>query len=146
VRANALALPLDRYYLGFVSYNGEEYPGRHEPLVSAELFARVQAVLDERLPRAGERQRWHHHYLKGSLWCGQCHDRGVEARLLLTKVKGHGGEYWYFFCSACQDHACDAPYIRIEDAEAGVLRHYVSLRLPDGFALRVREVLSATLG
>jgi site-specific DNA recombinase len=63
----------------------------------------------------------------------------------LTKVKGHGGEYWYFFCSARQQHECDAPYIRIEDAESGVLRHYASLRLPDGFAARVREVLAATL-
>jgi site-specific DNA recombinase len=69
----------------------------------------------------------------------------VESRLLLTKVKGHGGEYRYFFCAARQDHACDAPYIRIEDAEAGVLRHYASLRLPEGFAARVREVLAATL-
>jgi site-specific DNA recombinase len=135
----------DRYYLGFVSYKGEEYQGRHEPLVRAQLFAKVQAVLDERLPKAGERQRRHHHYLKGSLWCGRCHDRGVEARLMLTKVKGHGGEYWYFFCSARQHHACDAPYIRIEDAEAAVLRHYASLRLPDGFAARVREVLEETL-
>ena len=40
----------DRYYLGFVSYKGEEYPGRHEPLVTPELFARVQAVLDSQPP------------------------------------------------------------------------------------------------
>jgi site-specific DNA recombinase len=146
ISANYLGRMLrDRYYVGLINYDGEEYPGRHEPLVSAELFARVQAVLDERLPKAGERQRRHHHYLKGSLWCGRCHDKGVESRLLLTKVKGHGGEYWYFFCSARQEHACDAPYIRIEDAEAGVLRHYVSLRLPNGFADRVREVLTDTL-
>jgi site-specific DNA recombinase len=146
VSAKYLARVLrDRYYIGFVSYQGEEYQGRHEPLVTAELFARVQAVLDERLPKAGERQRRHHHYLKGSLWCGRCHDKGVESRLVLTKVKGNGGEYWYFFCTARQDHECDAPYIRVEDAEAGVLRHYASLRLPDGFASRVRQVLSATL-
>jgi hypothetical protein len=44
-----------------------------------------------------------------------------------------------------QDHDCDAPFIRIEDAEAGVLRDYASLVLPDGFAERVREVLEATL-
>jgi site-specific DNA recombinase len=135
----------DRYYLGFVNYKGEEYQGRHEPLVSVELFAKVQAVLDERLPKKGSRQRRHYHYLKGSLWCGQCYDRGVESRLLLLKGTGHGGEYWYYFCAARQVHGCDAPFIRVEDAEAGVLRHYASLRLPDGFADRVREVLAATL-
>ena len=147
ISANYLSRMLrDRYYLGFVTYDGEEYPGRHQPLVSAERFAKVQAVLDERLPKKGSRQRRHHHYLKGHLWCGRCHDRGVESRLLLIKGKGrHGGEWWYFFCSARQDHDCDAPSIRIEDAEAAVIRHYASLRLPDGFAARVCEVLSATL-
>ena len=53
-RANRAAGPIssnylsrmlrDRYYLGVIEYNGEEFPGRHEPLVSAELFAKVQAV------------------------------------------------------------------------------------------------------
>ena len=60
-------------------------------------------------------------------------------------VTGRGGEYRYFMCRGRQDHACDAPYIRIEDAEAAVLRHYATLRLPDGFADRVRQVLEATL-
>jgi hypothetical protein len=41
----------DRDYLGFIDYNGEEFPRRHEPLVTAELFAKVQSVLDERLPK-----------------------------------------------------------------------------------------------
>jgi site-specific DNA recombinase len=45
-----------RYYLGFVSYNGVEYRGRHEPLVSAALFAKMQAALDERLPKACSRE------------------------------------------------------------------------------------------
>jgi len=45
-----------------------------------------------------------------------------------------------------QDHDCDAPFIRRDDAQrAGVLRDYASLVLPDGFAERVREVLEATL-
>jgi len=70
----------------------------------------------------------------------------MESRLILTKAIGrHGGEYWYFLCSARQDRDCDAPLICIEDAEQAVLRHYVSLRLPDGFAERVREVLAFTL-
>ena len=41
----------DRYYLGFINYEGEEYQGRPEPLVSADLFTKVQAMLDERPKR-----------------------------------------------------------------------------------------------
>ena len=66
--------------------------------------------------------------------------------LLLTRARGHGGEYWYFVCTARQDRACGSPYVRIEDAEAAVLQHYMTLRLPGGFAARVCEVLKATLG
>lgn len=36
--------------------------------------------------------------------------------------------------------------MRIEDAEAAVLQHHMTLRLPGGFAARVCEVLKATLG
>jgi hypothetical protein len=42
------AMLQDRYYLGFVNYRGEEIPGRHEPLVSPELFDRVAAVQSTR--------------------------------------------------------------------------------------------------
>ncbi len=35
-----------RYYIGKVIYKGIEYQGRHEPLISEELFDRVQRVLD----------------------------------------------------------------------------------------------------
>jgi hypothetical protein len=117
------ALRNDRYYLGSVTYNGEEFPGRHEPLVTAELFGRVQPVLDGRLAKTGERQRTHHHYLKSTLWCGRCHDQGRESPMLLTRAKGRGGEYWSYFCIARRDRDCDAPYLRLEDAEAAVLLH-----------------------
>jgi site-specific DNA recombinase len=65
--------------------------------------------------------------------------------MILTRAKGHGGDYWYYFCSACEHPACDAPYLRVEDAEAAVLRHYATLRLPDGLATRIRAVLVLTL-
>jgi site-specific DNA recombinase len=70
----------------------------------------------------------------------------VEARLIFTKARGrHGGEFWYFFCTARRREACDAPYIRMDEAEAAVLRPYASLWLPEGFEERVREILAATL-
>ena len=38
-----------------------------------------------------ERDRKHHHYLKGSLFCGRC-----GARMGLAWAKGNGGRYPYF--------------------------------------------------
>jgi site-specific DNA recombinase len=58
----------DRYYLGYVTYKDQEYPGRHEPLVSVELFDQVQEMLTAR-GGTGTRERIHHHYLKGTVWC-----------------------------------------------------------------------------
>ncbi|HXC76970.1 MAG TPA: recombinase family protein, partial [Candidatus Acidoferrum sp.] len=136
----------DRYYLGLIVHNGEEYPGRHEPLVTRELFARVQAVLDGRLAKIGERQRKHHHYLKSLLWCQRCRDKGFQSRLILMRGKGrHGGEYWYFLCSRRQDRLCDGPYVRVEDAEIGVLNHYATLKLSADLSSRIRSVLQSAL-
>src|SRR2546425_9643956 len=83
----------DRYYIGYVTYKGVEYKGRHEPIISERLFDTVQRVLDSH-QGSGVRQRSHHHYLKGWLWCNRCGKRFVVQRTL-----GHpGGEYYYFFC------------------------------------------------
>jgi site-specific DNA recombinase len=135
----------DRYYLGIVTYQGEEYPGRHEALVTQELFDRVQSVLDSH-NAAGVRQRSHRHHLKGSLWCGRCHDQGREARMIFQRaVRRHGGIYWYFFCINRHSHSCDAPYLQADDLEEAVLPHYGTLILPKGFAERVRAKLDEVM-
>jgi len=63
------------YYIGYVTYKGQQYPGRHEPLIDKDLFAAVQAIAKTR-GTTSERYRTHDHVLKGLLWCGECHDRG----------------------------------------------------------------------
>jgi hypothetical protein len=63
--------------------------GRHESLISEDLFDQVQTILDERGGN-GERQRRHHHYLKGTLWCGRCHDEGVASRMIMQWANGNG--------------------------------------------------------
>jgi len=39
------AMLANRYYCGFVTFRGEEYEGRHEPLISVELFTKVKQVM-----------------------------------------------------------------------------------------------------
>ena len=82
----------DRYYIGKLVYKGIEYQGRHDPLVSEELFDRVQRVLDAH-SGSGVRQRQHPHYLKGVVWCGRC-----KHRFTIMPGRGNGGTYFYFLC------------------------------------------------
>jgi hypothetical protein len=135
----------DRYYLGVVTFENEEYEGRHEALVSPELFNAVQVVLDGRQAKIGQRERKHDHYLKSIVWCGKCHERGVDSRLLYTRTVGHGGEYWYFRCAARQSRQCDAPHLRAEDVEAAVIRHYATLRVSPDYSSRTRSLLRSTV-
>lgn len=45
-----------RNYIGFLKWGGVEYKGRHEPLVSIETFATVQAIMSSRV-QSTERSR-----------------------------------------------------------------------------------------
>ena len=53
----------ERYYLGHVEYDGIEYEGRHEALITEDLFQRAQRVFDTH-GGTGTRQRNHNHYLR----------------------------------------------------------------------------------
>jgi hypothetical protein len=76
-------------YAGVVLWKGVEREGIHTPLVSRELFDRVQGVLDAH-STGGERSWKHDHFLKGTLVCAEC-----GSALYYTVAKGRFG---YFRC------------------------------------------------
>ncbi len=72
------------FYIGMMRYKGELYEGKHEPLVSRELFERVQKMLHQR-SRTQERPRdGDPCYFTGMIKCGSC-GSGVTAQ----RQKGH---------------------------------------------------------
>jgi site-specific DNA recombinase len=129
----------NRYYLGIVTFRGVQYQGRHERLVSQELFDLVQEVL--RLHgRSGERDRTHHHYLKGTLYCDSC-----GGRLTLTNAKG---KYLYFFCIGRQMKraGCSQRYVLASEIEVAVGDFYTTnVRLDEEDCRAIREGLRAFL-
>ena len=130
----------DRYYLGYVTFEGIEYKGRHEPLISPELFDRVQRILDSH-SGSGARYRTHNHYLKGLLYCGRC-----KCRLIVMPGRGNGGTYYYFFCRGRQQGLCDLPYIPIEVLEEAVVRYYGdAVTLPAEWLAQVSAGLDAAV-
>ncbi len=122
----------DPYYLGMVTFKGHVYPGRHEALITPDLFNRVQQVIDARVKR-GQRDRVHNHFARGMLHCGRCHDVGREHRLIFAEAKNHASQiYEYFLCRGRQDGLCDLPYLPTAELERSLTREFASLRLsPD---------------
>ena len=119
---NVHHLLVNRVYVGLVVYKGAEYPGTHEPLVSVETFARVQAILESRA-QSREKPSKHTHYLKGSLFCKRCGSK-------LGFVRAKGGRYDYFFCWSRHRHiGCDLPYIPAEIVEGQVEACYEPVQI-----------------
>jgi site-specific DNA recombinase len=115
----------DRYYLGTITYDGVEYPGRHEALTTPDLFERVQKILYvER--GAGTRERVHDHYLKGTVWCARC-----KRRLILRpSTSKTGNRYFYYICRGVQEHDCDLPSLPVAKVEKAVTDHYTRVTIP----------------
>src|SRR5690606_29837369 len=80
-----------RFYLGFVRYAGEEFPGRHEAILDEELFERVQARRGA--PRQQRSVAAGRGILQGRISCGHCgtalqSDRGHRGRPLYRERHG----------------------------------------------------------
>jgi site-specific DNA recombinase len=129
------------YYMGMVPYRGVIYAGKHEPLATPEIWHEVQKILSAK-HLAGEKDREHPHYLKGSIYCGQC-----GARLIVNYAKGNGGSYPYFVCGGRQRDpaSCKFRAMRIEQVEAAVAAYYATVQLPEDEVARLRAFLDQEL-
>ena len=113
------------YYKGLVCYKGITYPGNHEALVSEAIWEKVQETLQAK-GRAGEKQRKHPHYLKGTVYCGDC-----GSRLLVSNNRGRRGKiYPYFICLGRQQKRtdCSQRAVLIETIEQQVEYHYETVQ------------------
>ncbi len=133
------------YYAGWLLYKGNLYPGRHEPIVSQELFDKVQDLLDLRSAK-GNRERIHSYHLKGMLFCARCRQAGRTSRFVFTRVTSRTGKkYDYFICRARQDGLCDLPHLRTDLVEHAITDHYHTLQLPPDFIETIRTQLDTAI-
>ena len=129
------------YYVGIVTFEGVQFAGRHDPLISLELFDQVQRVLDDKR-LAGERPIRHTHYLKGTLFCGLC-----GSRLGISHNKGNGGSYAYFYCLNRQrTRNCQLPWIPMDAAETLVEDYWRQIRPSEKKRERTRQQIVHHIG
>ncbi len=127
-------------YIGKITHGTETYDGKHEPIIDDDLFARAQALLDERsaastvvAPTVSE------YLLSGLLRCQACSGAYVGAG-----AHGRNGFYRYYVCRTRQAkgaRACSGRRIPADDLESAVGANLLDtfMRL-DLFEQGIREV------
>jgi site-specific DNA recombinase len=110
------------FYIGRFVWQGIEYKGTHEPLVSLELFQRVQ---DTFAGRNKPKYRKHNFAFAGLLTC--VHD-GCTVTTELQK-----GKYVYYRCSHGRGK-CSLPYMREEEVSDKMGALLKQIYVPETFA------------
>ncbi len=126
IQANQLhKIFMNPYYKGDVRFQGAVYAGRHEPIVNEVIWQKVQDVMASHV--VGEKVRDHHHYLKSSVFCGNCGSRLIVHHA----VNRHGSVYEYFVCSGRHEKRtdCTSRAINIALVENKIVDHYRTIAL-----------------
>ena len=130
-----------RLYTGWFEWNGKMIHGRHEPLVSVELWERVQGVMDGRFARKHRHFR-HDFAFSGLIACSKC---GCSVVGEIKKQR-----YIYYHCTGyadkCQGNpaSCRRKYVREEVLEAQFTELLGRLRFDDEVLAWVRDALHAS--
>ncbi len=122
-------------YAGVVRWKGIDRKGTHTPLVTRQLFDKVQSVLDAH-SSGGERSWKHDHYLKGTLVCAECNSRMYYA---LAK-----GRFGYFRCigrNTGRTRCLQGRYLPPAELERQVEALYEGVRIPAALERRVERAL-----
>jgi site-specific DNA recombinase len=117
------------FYIGRFIWRGVEYKGTHTPLVSPELFQRVQ---DAFAGRNKPKYRKHNFAFAGLLRCA--HD-GCTVTTELQK-----GRYIYYRCSQGRGK-CSLPYMREEQLSDRLGELLKGIYVPEGIADRIVEAM-----
>lgn len=99
----------NRYYIGIIDFNGQTYPGAHEPLIAKELFRAVQEKMHKKQPM---KRRRLDPVLKNILRCGYC-----NKTITWEKQRGH----LYGACQRDLPECKSNKYLREEIAQETIV-------------------------
>ena len=106
------------YYYGYFRFVGEIYEGRYDPIVSKQLFDKVQDVLNSK------NKQWSYAKVEriqkpflGLLRCGEC-GMMITAENKIKRYKNGGfSEYHYYHCTKKNKNIrCSQPYNTTEES------------------------------
>ncbi len=128
------------FYYGNFRYNGELYEGNHEPIITKQLFDKVQAALKARSKPPSSPAN-HPQALCGAIRCGTCGMMITAERKIKHQKNGNVHEYTYYRCTRKNKAIrCSEPPIR-EDALNRQLSNLIKkYALPDDWAAELLKM------
>jgi site-specific DNA recombinase len=124
------------FYAGIIEWDGQEYPGRHEPIVTMEEFERVQVLMG----RAGKARPSKRSFaFAGMIRCGSC-GYMVTAE---HKKKPSGRSYVYYHCGkrGKERHCCE-PSIEVKSLEKQIGKFIQTLSIADTVQQTLSKLIS----
>ena len=112
----------NRTYLGLICYDGKEYRGQHEAMVSPDLFDAAQRLLPGTRHAPRPKAQKYPYILAGLVYC-DCGKRMTPA-----SAYGRNGRYNYYQCTDTKD--C-RQRVRAEKVEAKVLDTLATMRISE---------------
>ena len=115
----------DPFYYGLIERKEGVFQGKHEPMITADEYWRVQ----EMLGRRGKPRSKHHEFaFTGLIRCGECGSM-VTAE---EKYKPSGAHYVYYRCTKKKsDTVCHQRYINLKELEAQIINRLGKIHVPD---------------
>lgn len=135
-RATINKILRNRLYTGEFNWDGRTYAGIHAPLVTKDLWERVQEVLDGRHANRHRKMK-HDVAFSGLISCGHC------GCALVGEIKK--GKYVYYHCTGYKGK-CPEPYTREEVLEEQFAHLLGSLVLDAEILGWVKEALRQSHG
>jgi site-specific DNA recombinase len=135
------AILRNRVYTGRFDWNGKTYDGRHEALVSIDLWERVQDVIDGRLAKKSKQGKRDFAF-SGLIACHVC------GCAVVGEIKKE--RYVYYHCTGYADKcqgspaSCRRKYVREEVLEAQFTELLGRLKFDDEVLEWVRDALHAS--
>jgi len=137
--SNIYRLLQNPFYYGVFEYpkgSGSWYTGRHTPLITKELFERVQ----DHLKRDEISRETREFAFTKLLTCGLC-GSGITAAEKFKKLKdGTTARYVYYGCTRSRDLHCNNRYMREEDLIKNLLELIDNINMNElGLKVRIKE-------
>ncbi len=131
-------------YVGKLRWRECIYDGKHDPIISEDIFKKAQEILKERATEVNGRQ-WHNgeeRLLSGVIMCGKC---GTHMVGVSTQKKDR--KFPYYLCNKrWKTHDCDQAYVRADLLEKAVMMDITGMFQDEQFMARIWAEANRRLG